>query len=265
MQRTGKRIVVKVGTSTLTHENGRLNIQRTEKLVRVLCGLRGAGHEVVLVSSGAIGLGTARLRLPERPRDTRMRQAAAAVGQCELMAAYNRFFLDYGYVTGQILMTRLLTDHGNTRNNLVNTFDTLLSLGVTPVVNENDSVATEELEADYLTFGDNDKLSAIVAGLVKADLLVLLSDIEGLYDENPQQNPNARLIPVVREISDHIRACAGGAGTTRGTGGMQAKLEAAEIATAAGADMVITDGAYPENLYDIVEGKPVGTLFPGKK
>lgn len=255
-----KRIVVKVGTSTLTYPNGRLHIRRIEKLVQVLSDLKNSGKEIVLVTSGAIGAGAARLDLPARPRDTRMMQVAAAVGQVDLMYLYHKLFLVYGHVVAQILMTRVITDHDNTRKNLVGTFESLLSLGVVPVVNENDSVAVEEIEA-VLTFGDNDTLSAVVATLVHADALILLSDIAGLYDQNPCTHPDARLIPVVESV-EQVRSFADGAGGALGTGGMATKLEAASLVTQHGIDMAILDGAAPEKLYALLEGEQVGTYFP---
>lgn len=254
--------MVKVGTSTLTYSTGKLNIRRIEQLVRVLSDLRNRGIEVVLVTSGAIGVGVSKLGLGERPKETRLRQAAAAVGQCELMSLYDRLFMENDHVAAQILMTRVVTDHDHSRQHLVNTFEALLSLGAIPIVNENDSISVEELVGEDVNFGDNDNLSAIVAELVGADLLVLLSDIRGLYDSDPQKNPDAKLIPVVRAITREIRGCAGGAGSDQGTGGMVTKLEAASIATDAGIDMIIMDGAEPSLLYDIFDGKPVGTLFP---
>lgn len=260
-----KRIVVKVGTSTLTYPTGRLNIRRISRLVRVLSDLKNSGKEIVLVTSGAIGVGTARLKLPERPKQTRMKQAAAAVGQCELMYLYDKLFAEYGHITAQILMTRIITDRDNTRQNLINTFDTLLSLGAVPIVNENDSVATEEIECEDMAFGGNDTLSAIVATLINADVLVLLSDIAGLYDSDPHKNADAKLIPYVDKIDDSIYALAGGAGSALGTGGMITKLDAAKTATEAGIDMVIMDGSEPEKLYDLFDGKQVGTLFRAKR
>jgi len=260
-----KRIVVKVGTSTLTYSNGRLNIRRIEQLVRVLSDLKNSGREIVLVTSGAIGVGSARLKLPERPRDTGMKQAAAAIGQVELMYLYDKLFMAFGHVVAQILMTRLITDRDNTRKNLINTFNTLLTLGAIPIVNENDSVATEEIECDDIAFGGNDTLSAVVAVLIKADVLILLSDIEGLYDKDPHNEKGARLIPVVNDINDEIRSLAGGAGSLLGTGGMITKLEAAELVTSAGIDMIIMDGANPAKLYELFDGGQVGTFFPAKK
>ena len=260
------RIVVKIGTSTLTYPNGRLHIRLIERIVRVLSDLKNSGREIILVTSGAIGVGAARLKLPERPSETRMKQAAAAIGQVELMYLYDKLFMSYGQTVAQILMTRIITDRDNTRTNLINTFDSLLSLGVIPIVNENDSVAVEEIESDDIAFafGGNDTLSATVAALVRADALVLMSDIEGLYDQNPQEHPDARLIPLVDDIDGHILAAAGGAGSKLGSGGMVTKLEAARMATDAGIDMAIIDGSEPENLYELLAGRPVGTYFPAK-
>lgn len=259
-----KRIVVKVGTSTLTYANGRLHIRRIERLVQTLSDLKNSGKEIILVSSGAIGVGAARLNLSERPRDTRMMQAAAAVGQVELMQLYDKMFLSFGHVVAQILMTRIITDHDNTRENLINTFNSLLALGVVPVVNENDSVAVEEIEEEALGFGGNDTLSAVVATLIQADTLILLSDIEGLFDKDPHTCADARLIPVVELVDARVRSLAGGAGTTLGTGGMVTKLEAAEMVTQNGIDMVIMNGTDPENIYALFDGKPVGTYFPAQ-
>ena len=260
-----KRVVVKVGTSTLTYNNGKLNIKRIEQLVRVLSDLKNGGKEIILVTSGAIGVGASKLGIHERPKETRVKQAAAAVGQCELMSLYSKLFIEYGHSVGQILMTRIITDRDNTKRNLINTFDTLLSLGVIPIVNENDSVSVEEIECDDIAFGGNDKLSAIVAALINADILILMSDIEGLYTHDPRSCNDAKLIPVVNEITDELRAIAGGSGTELGTGGMLSKLEAAEIANDAGLDMVIMDGASPEKLYDLFDGKSIGTIFCAKK
>lgn len=262
--RDAKRIVVKVGTSTLTYPNGKLHIRRIEKLVQVLSDFKNGGKEVILVSSGAIGVGAARLNLAERPRDTRMMQAAAAVGQVELMYLYEKLFMAYGHTVAQILMTRIITDHDNTRQNLINTFDALLSLGVVPVVNENDSVAVEEIEEEAVAFGGNDTLSAVVATLLHADALVLMSDIEGLFDKNPREAADACLIPVVESVDERIRALAGGAGSPLGTGGMVTKLEAAELVTKNGIDMAIMDGSEPEKLYALFDGEQVGTYFPAR-
>ena len=259
-----KRIVIKVGTSTLTYPSGKLNLRCIEHLVRIISDLHNCGYEPVLVSSGAIGVGANKLGLRERPRTTRMKQAAAAVGQCELMHIYDKMFLEYGVTVAQILLTRSDVNNEVKRQNIHNTFDALLETGTVPIVNENDTVATEEIEA-VETFGDNDTLSAVVSGLCGADLLVIMSDIDGLYDSNPRENPDAKLIDRVEEINDELRAIAGGPGTAGGTGGMATKLVAAELCMEAGISMLITRGDSPEVLYDIVEGRHVGTLFKSKK
>ncbi|MBR3866189.1 MAG: glutamate 5-kinase [Butyricicoccus sp.] len=259
-----QRIVIKVGTSTLTYPSGKLNLRCIEHLVRIISDLHNCGFEPVLVSSGAIGVGANKLGLRERPRTTRMKQAAAAVGQCELMHIYDKMFLEYGVTVAQILLTRSDVNNEVKRQNIHNTFDALLETGTVPIVNENDTVATEEIEA-VETFGDNDTLSAVVAGLCGADLLVIMSDIDGLYDSNPRENPNAKLIDRVEVIDDELRAIAGGPGTAGGTGGMATKLVAAELCMENGISMLITRGENPEVLYDIVEGRHVGTLFKGKK
>lgn len=259
---THLRIVVKVGTSTLTRDNGALNLHNMDHLARALSDLRGMGHEVILVSSGAIGVGTGKLGLPERPRELRMKQAAAAVGQCELMHLYDKLFGEYGNTVAQILLTGEDVEDAVRREHLANTFSALLELGCIPIVNENDSVSSAEIETGKCkVLGDNDTLSAIVACLCGADLLVLLSDIDGLYTADPHKDPNAVLIDRVDAVTPELRAAAGGAGTWRGTGGMATKLNAAETAMAAGVDMVITNGSNVEALYDIVDGKPVGTRF----
>lgn len=256
---TAKRVVVKVGSSTLTYENGKPNIRRIEHLVKVLSDLKNSGREAVLVSSGAIAVGVSRLGLSERPHDTKGKQAAAAVGQCDLMSLYDRAFAEYGYVTAQILLDRGVTDDPHRKQNVINTFDALLHMGAVPIINENDSTSVEEIE-----FGDNDRLSAIVANLTSADALVILTDIDGLYDADPRVNPNAKRIPVVEQITEEIFALSGGAGSNRGTGGMRTKLEAARLAVENGVEMVIACGDDPEILYDIFDGKPVGTYFPTK-
>lgn len=250
------RIVVKVGTSTLAHATGRLNIRHVEELVKVLSDLKNAGHEMILVSSGAIGMGVGKLNLPGRPADMPTKQAAAAVGQCELMYTYDKLFSQYNHTVAQILLTGEDVDHQDRRQNFENTMARLLELGALPIINENDTIATEEIKV-----GDNDTLGAIVACSVKADLLVLLSDIEGLYTADPRKNPDARLIPVVEEVTADIEALAGGVGSSLGTGGMATKLRAAKLVTAVGCDMVITNGEHPDRLYDIAEGKDVGTRF----
>ena len=254
------RIVVKVGTSTLAHATGRLNIRRVEEMVKVLSDLKNAGHEMILVSSGAIGMGVGKLNLPGKPSDIPTKQAAAAVGQCELMYTYDKLFSGYNHTVAQILLTGEDVDHEERRTNFENTMYRLLELGALPVINENDTVATAEIKV-----GDNDTLGGIVACSVKADLLVLLSDIEGLYTADPRKDPDATLISVVEEVTPEVEALAGGAGSSLGTGGMATKLRAAKMVTAAGCDMIIANGEHPECLYDIVEGKAVGTRFLGKK
>ena len=265
MQKTNNRIVVKVGTSTLTHENGSVDIKTLDKLCQVLSDLRNSGFEVVLVSSGAISVGVNKMRLPERPKDMKMKQAAAAVGQCELMHMYDKLFSEYGNMVAQILLTEEDIESDYRRNNLKNTFSALLENGIIPIVNENDSVSHHQIESPKKVFGDNDTLSAIVAGLVEADKLIIMSDIEGLYDDNPRTNPNAKLIHKVEKIDDSIISLANGAGSNRGTGGMATKLEAAKYVTDRGIDMYVTIGNKPEKLYDLLEGKEVGTRFFGKR
>ena len=256
------RLVVKVGTSTVTRETGRMNLHSMERLSRTLADLAGMGHEVILVSSGAIGVGTVKLRLPERPTELRMKQAAAAVGQCMMMHIYDKLFAEYNRVVAQILLSGEDVDSPIRASHLRNTFQSLLELGVIPVVNENDSVSSAEIETGRCkVLGDNDTLSAMVARLVGADLLVLLSDIDGLYDADRRRNPDAHLIPLVAEITPELRRMAGGAGTWRGTGGMATKLNAAQLATEAGVEMVIANGARIEELYDIVEGRGICTRF----
>lgn len=252
-----KRIVVKLGTSTLTHKTGRLNIRRMTNLVKVLADLQNSGKELIIVSSGAIGVGVGKLGLRERPTDTPTKQAAAAVGQCELMYIYDDLFDNYGITVAQILLTKIIIEN-ESRKNVENTFEKLLSMGVIPIVNENDTVAIDELE---LEIGENDSLSAIVAECAKADLLIILSDINGLYDSDPHKNPDAKLIPVVEKIDGYIEDIAGGAGSALGTGGMATKINAAKIANKAGIDMVIMNGDNPEKLYDLFENKNIGTIF----
>lgn len=255
-----KRIVIKLGTSTLTHRTGRLNIRRVERLVKVFADLQNAGHEVILVSSGAVGLGMSKLGLSERPKDTPMKQACAAVGQCELMYMYDKLFGEYNLTVAQLLLTKYVTDSPR-KNNVENTFEKLIEKGVIPIVNENDTIAIDELE---LEFGENDTLAAQVGIFCNADLLIIMSDIDGLYTGNPNTDPNARLIPVVDEINDEIRSIAGGTGSALGSGGMITKINAAEIATNAGIDMVILNGRNPSVLYDLFDGKQAGTVFTSK-
>ena len=257
-----KRIVVKLGTSTLTHPSGRLNLRKMEKIVRALADLQGKGNDIILVTSAAISAGTAKMRLSERPSELRMKMAIAAVGQARLMHIYDTLFSEYNRTVAQILLSGDNVDDEAKEKNLSNTFEALLEMGVIPIVNENDSVSSAEIEVGHhKILGDNDTLSAIVARHTHADLLILMSDIEGLYNADPRQNPDARLLHEVHELSPAIMQMAGGAGTLRGTGGMQTKLAAARIAMDVGFDMVITNNKRVENLYDIVEGKPVGTRF----
>lgn len=253
------RIVIKVGTSTLAHSTGRLNIRRVEELVKVMSDLKNSGHEVILVSSGAIGMGTGKLSLKEKPSDIPTKQAAAAVGQCELMYTYDKLFSEYNHTVAQILLTGSDFRHEDRHTNFTNTMMRLLELDVLPIINENDTVATEEISV-----GDNDTLSALVAESVKADLLVLMSDIDGLYTADPHKNTDARLIPEIRELTDEIMALGGDAGSSLGTGGMKTKLQAAKICTESGADMIITNGQKPTVLYDIADGKSIGTRFIAK-
>ena len=253
-----KRIVVKLGTSTLAHhKTGRLNIRRMRHLVRVLSDLHNAGKEIVVVSSGAIGLGVGKLGLRERPTDTPSKQAAAAVGQCELMYIYDDMFGKYSITVAQVLLTKAIIETER-RKNVENTFDKLISMGVIPIVNENDTVAIDELE---LEIGENDSLSADVAKMAHADMLVILSDIDGLYSSDPRKDPKAKLIPVVTEIDEQIEDMAGDAGTALGTGGMATKINAAKIANEAGIDMIIMNGKDPEKLYGLFENDETGTLF----
>jgi len=254
------RIVVKVGTSTLAHSTGRLNIRHTEELVKVLSDLKNAGHEVILVSSGAIGMGVGKLSLSARPTDMSSKQACAAVGQCELMYTYDRLFSAYDHTVAQILLTGVDIEHASRRENIQNTLTRLLELGALPIINENDTISTEEIAV-----GDNDTLSAVVAATTRAELLILLSDIDGLYDSDPHKNPDAKLIHEVSEIDGKILSLAGGSGSELGTGGMVTKLHAAQIATEAGCEMVIANGWNPDLLYGIVEGEPIGTRFLAKK
>ena len=258
------RIVIKVGTSTLAHKGGRLNIRRVELLCKVLSDIKNAGHQVILVSSGAIGMGSGKLGLPGRPQDMPGKQAAAAVGQCELMYTYDKLFGQYSHTVAQLLLTADDIYDPRRSRYVHDTLSRLLEWNALPVINENDAVAIDEIGI-HTTIGENDSLSAIVARLVEADLLVLLSDIDGLYTADPKRDPEARLIPQVDEITPEILALAGGAGSSLGTGGMATKLRAAQIAMEAGVDMIIANGERPELLYDLFDGKPVGTRFSGKE
>jgi glutamate 5-kinase len=258
-----KRIVVKVGSSTLTHDNGFTHLARMDRLALALAELMNNGHEVVLVTSGAIAVGMGKFQLERRPAGMGMKQALAAVGQCELMNLYSRLLSAYNRVVAQVLLTKTDLEDETRSRNILNTFSSLFQYGVLPIVNENDTVSVEEIKS-LTMFGDNDTLSAVVARLIGADLLILLSDIDGFYDANPRENPDSRLIATVHEITDAMRACAGGSGTARGTGGMQTKLNAAELATNAGCHMVLANGDNPLRILDILDGKPVGTLFVRK-
>ena len=250
------RIVVKVGTSTLAHPSGLIDIRRVEELCKVMSDLKNAGHDIILVTSGAIGMGAGKLQLSERPRDVAAKQAAAAVGQCELMYTYDKLFSEYNHTVAQLLMTGSDFENEERHINFKNTMDKLLEFKALPIINENDTVATEEIKV-----GDNDTLSAMVAVNVSADLLILLSDIDGLFTADPHTDPNAKLISVVSEINDDILALGGDEGSAFGTGGMRTKLHAAQICTEKNCDMIIANGEKPDILYDIVDGKAVGTRF----
>ena len=253
-----KRIVIKLGTSTLAHKTGKLNIRRMTNLVRVISDLHNSGREIIMVSSGAVGLGAGKLGLPEKPKDTKTKQAVAAIGQCELMHVYDDMFAKYSVTVAQILLTKTIINNPNHCENFMNTVEKLVGMDVIPIVNENDTIAIDELE---LEIGENDSLSALVAELSRADLLLILSDIDALYDDDPRTNPDAKPIPLVEKITPEIEAVAGGAGTSLGTGGMSTKITAAKIATNAGIDMIIMNGRDPEKLYDLFEDKEIGTLF----
>ena len=257
-----KRIVIKIGSSSLTHkETGRLDLRKLEVLVRELCDLSNQGKDIVLVSSGAIATGRAALGLKEKPTELRTKQACAAVGQARLMMIYQKLFSEYNHVTAQILLTRNTMTNGANRVNARNTFEELLSMGVIPIVNENDSIST--FETQFVDkFGDNDTLSAVVAALIKADLLILMSDIDGLYTDDPNRNPNAKFIETVGSLDESIMGMGRDTpGTSVGTGGMKTKLTAARIASAAGTDMVIANGSDFHNIHKIIEGNNLGTLF----
>lgn len=254
------RIVIKIGTSTLAYETGLLNIRRVEELCRVMSDLKNAGNEIILISSGAIGMGVGKLGLKSRPTDIPTKQAAAAVGQCELMYTYDKLFGEYNHTVAQILLTGEDIENKNRCENFRNTIFRLLALDALPVINENDTVATDEI-----VIGDNDTLAAIVAANVEADLLVLLSDIDGLYTSDPHKHPDAELLPVVKELTPEILSLGEGKGTELGTGGMKTKLHAAKIAMEAGIDMIIANGAEPAILYHIADGQAFGTRFVGKR
>lgn len=254
------RIAVKVGTSTLTHSTGQLNLRRVEQLCKVLADLKNSGHELILISSGAIGMGAAKLNLATRPQDMATKQAAAAVGQCELMYIYDKLFSEYHHTVAQVLLTAEDIGTPARRKHIESTLNRLLELKVLPVINENDTVSTQEIRV-----GDNDTLSAITAATLKADLLIILSDIAGLYTKDPHKYEDAVLIEQVKELSADIMELGAASASNLGTGGMTTKLYAAKIATQQGVTMVIANGADPSNLYDIIEGKPVGTTFLPKR
>ena len=254
------RIVIKVGTSTLTHSTGKLNIRRVELLCKVMSDLKNAGHELVLVSSGAIAMGVGKMNMTRKPTDIPSKQALAAIGQCELMYIYDKLFSEYHHTVAQVLLTGSDVEDPQRHLNFQNTMFRLLEMGALPVINENDTVATAEIAV-----GDNDTLGAIVATNIRADLLVLMSDIEGLYTADPRHNPDAQLIPLVEEITPDILALAGGSGSELGTGGMVTKLRAAKMCMDAGCDMIITNGTRPNDLYRIADGEDVGTRFKGGK
>lgn len=254
------RIVIKIGTSTLAYATGHINIRGVEQLCKVISDIKNAGNEVIVVSSGAIGMGVGKLGLSKRPSDIPTKQAAAAVGQCELMYTYDKLFGEYNHTVAQLLITGDDIENTTRHLNFSNTVNRLLTLGVIPIINENDTVATKEI-----VIGDNDTLAAIVAESVNADKLILLSDIDGLYTADPHSDPNAVLIRFVYEIDDSLLALAGNSSSQLGTGGMQTKLQAAQICLSCGCEMIITNGARPQNLYDILDGKPVGTTFTEKR
>ncbi len=259
MLKQAKTIVFKVGTSTLTHESGKTNLKCMDELVTVLSDLMNEGRQVVLVTSGAIGVGVGKLGLPARPKDTAGKQAAATVGQCELMFMYDKFFSQYGHKVGQLLITKEDVDDPKRRGNLVQAFEKLFEFGAIPVINENDAVAVDEI-----VYGDNDSLSAVVATLIHADALVILTETNGLYTANPMKDPTARRIAQVTEITDEIRGCVSRDGTALGTGGMVTKLHAAEIATAAGVDTYVICGKDPRDIYRLMDGEDLGTHFAAR-
>lgn len=261
--KNARRIVVKVGSSTLTYENGHMNFKRIEVIARVLSDIVNSGRDVALVTSGAIAVGTAKMGLDHRPKTTEERQAMAAIGQCELMRIYESFFQNYGHPVGQVLLTRGTVENEVSRRNAINTFNTLFKFGCVPIVNENDTVACDEIEM-LDTFGDNDTLSAWVAVMIGADALIILSDIDGLYNSDPRKCPDAKLIHIVETIDDTVMSYAGGAGPDRGTGGLLTKLKAAKIATEAGIPTFILNGEDPEIIYELLDGGCVGTYFKAK-
>lgn len=258
--KNNQRIVIKVGTSTLTYSTGKANIRRMQSLVRTLADLHNSGCEIALVTSGAIGVGVGKLGLKSRPESTPERQAAACIGQCELMFMYDKFFGELGCTVGQLLITKSDIENEERRTNLINAFEHIFKYGAIPIINENDSVAVDEI-----VYGDNDNLSAQVARLMKADKLIILTDTDGLFDKNPMEFEDARLIPVVKEITEEIEMLAGGAGTNRGTGGMITKIHAAKSATNDGIDTYIINGENPDDIYKLINGHNIGTHFVKKE
>ena len=254
------RVVIKIGTSTLAHPTGHLNIRRTEKLCKIISDIKNAGHQVILVSSGAIGMVVGKLGLLKRPADIPTKQAAAAVGQCELMYTYDRVFSKYHHTVAQLLITGDDVEDDTRHTNFTNTLNRLLDLGAIPIINENDTVATAEI-----VIGDNVTLAAIVAQSVSADRLILLSDIDGLYTADPHKDPDAKLIHTVNVIDDALLSLAGASAGNQGTGGMVTKLQAAKICLDCNCEMIISNGSRPENLYDIMDGIEIGTKFTGVK
>ena len=255
-----KRVVIKIGTSTITHtDTGNLNLAKLEKFVRLITDIHNQNKDIIVVSSGAIGAGRKALGIKGKPADLSVKQACAAVGQARLMMIYQKLFSEYNQTIAQILMTKSVITNEISRKNAVGTMKELLEFGVIPIVNENDVVSTDQIQDG--NFGDNDTLSALVAEMIDADLLILLSDIDGLYTDNPRNNPDAKFISCVEKIDENLLSCAKGPETSFGTGGMTTKLAAAEIANKVGCDMVIANGDDPVNIIRILEGKEVGTLF----
>ncbi len=265
MELVKNRIVIKVGTSTLTNERGEKKLRSFDQLARVISDLNNLGYETILVSSGAIAVGVNKLQMKERPQEMRLKQASAAVGQCRILSLYSKFFNEYDKIIAQILLNADDITHEEKKENLINTFDTLLEMGVIPIVNENDSVSYKEIESEDKIFGDNDMLSAVVAVLCRAEKLVIFSDIDGFFDKDPRLYTDAKLIECITHIDEEVISLAGGAGSRRGTGGMKTKLQAATLATGQGIDTIITNGSNSFSLYDIADGKKVGTLFSGRK
>lgn len=259
------RIVVKVGTSTLTNEIGQNDLRSFDRLACILSDIHNMGYEIILVSSGAIAVGANKLQMKARPTSMRLKQAAAAVGQCSIMFLYDKFFNDYDKSIAQILLNADDIEIEEKKENLTNTFNALLEMGIIPIVNENDSVSYTEIESEDRLFGDNDMLSAVVSVLCRAQKLIILSDIDGFYDNDPRLYPNAKLIERISAIDKNVQSLAGGAGSRRGTGGMRTKMQAANLATAQGIDTIITNGKNPSTLYEIIKGGSVGTLFIGKR